>query len=74
MAGFALVAFLAGPGRSGRTETAPAAAASARVLPFEGWRPPGGERAWTIAGTVFAAASIGIAIRIYVEAAARGFL
>ncbi|MGH2793433.1 MAG: hypothetical protein ACRDKG_03920, partial [Actinomycetota bacterium] len=32
------------------------------------------EQAWLIAGTVLVAASIGIAIRVYVEAAGRGFL
>lgn len=75
MAGVALVAFLIGPSSSGRSQVqASLPAPGSRALPFDGWSLPGGERAWTIAGTVLIAASIGVAIRIYVEAAARGFL
>lgn len=74
MAGVAVVAFIVGPGRTVSGAPHVRIAEPGRSLPFEGLRLPGGERAWSIAGTVLAAASIGIAIRVYVEAAARGFL
>ncbi len=77
MVAVAVLAFLVGPGRagsggppSGSTSALPRrfALLPAR-LPF---RIP--EREWSIAGTALIAASIGIAIRVYVVAAGRGFL
>ena len=77
MVAVAVLAFLVGPGRAG---SGGPPSGSRPALP--GWlafvpvRLPLriGEREWSLAGTVLIAASIGIAIRVYIVAAGRGFL
>ncbi|MEX2557297.1 MAG: hypothetical protein WEB06_16910 [Actinomycetota bacterium] len=77
MVAVAVLAFLVGPGRAGsggppagspRTPPRRFALLPAR-LPL-----PIAEREWSIAATVLMAASIGIAIRVYIVASGRGFL
>ncbi|MGH2785176.1 MAG: hypothetical protein ACRDJ1_07925, partial [Actinomycetota bacterium] len=78
MLGVALLTFVAGPGKMGSGGAPGPERRRPIAAPIPIPRPiaflAGHERAWMIAGTVAAAASIGIAVRVYVEAAGRGFL
>ena len=76
MVAAAVLAFLLGPGRagSGGPPSASTHALRPRSLVLPRVRLPIAEREWSFAATVLMAASAGIAIRIYIVAAGRGFL
>lgn len=74
MVAVAALGFLVGPGRAG--SGGPPSAITARRFALPRVRLPLriAEREWSIAGTVLMAVSSGIAIRVYIVAAGRGFL